>query len=56
MNQTEQRRPIMNEQCTVRITTDLLARVDAIANSELVPRGCKIRQWVVKAVRDEESR
>ena len=56
MNQTEQqRRPIMNEQVTVRLTNDLLARVDAIANSELLPRGCKIRSWVQKCVRDEEK-
>lgn len=58
MNQTEQqqRRPIMNEQVTIRLTNDLLARVDAIANSELLPRGCKIRSWVQKCVKDEESR
>ena len=57
MNQTEQqqRRPIMNEQVTIRLTNDLLARVDAIANSELLPRGCKIRQWVLKSVRDQEK-
>lgn len=58
MNKTEQqqRRPIMNEQVTVRLTNDLLARVDAIANSELLPRGCKIRQWVQRCVKDAESR
>jgi len=57
MNQTEQqqRKPVMNEQVTIRLTNDLLARVDAIANAELLPRGCKIRSWVQKCVRDEES-
>ena len=57
MNKTEQqrRRPIMNEQVTMRLTNDLLARVDAIANSEQFPRGCKIRQWVLKSVRAQEK-
>lgn len=47
-------RPIMNEQCTVRITTDLLARVDRLANEKLLARGAVIRHWISKCVKDEE--
>ena len=45
---------IYNQQITARLTNDLVSRVDAICEEKMLARGSVIRNWIQRAVRDEE--
>ena len=45
---------IYNQQITARLTNDLVNRVDAICEEKMLTRGSLIRNWIQRAVRDEE--
>jgi len=45
---------IYNQQITARLTNDLVNRVDAICEEKMLARGSVIRNWIQRAVRDEE--
>ena len=46
---------IYNQQITARLTNDLVNRVDAICEEKMLARGSVIRNWIQRAVRDEEQ-
>ncbi len=48
------RRPFMNNQVTIRMTGDLLRRVDRLAEDAIQTRGAWVRSAVVDRVRSEE--
>lgn len=50
-----QDRPIYSHQVTARLTNDLIARVDHIAEDKMIPRGAWIRNAILKCVREEEG-
>ncbi len=45
----------MNHQVTVRLTSDLLERVDRLSSNDLLPRGSWIRTAILEKVRREEQ-
>ena len=44
----------MNHQVTVRMTSDLLERVDRLSSNDLLARGSWIRTAILEKVRKEE--
>ena len=46
---------IYNQQITARLTNDLVNRVDVICEEKMLARGSVIRNWIQRAVRDEEQ-
>jgi len=45
-----------NHQVTVRLTTDLLDRVNYICEDKMIPRGGLLRAWILEKVREEETK